>query len=40
VDEVRTDDPTGIPCPACGMKFASDRQLNGHILGAHRGKKE
>jgi hypothetical protein len=35
-DEVRQDDPTAVKCPACGAAFGSERQVNGHILGAHR----
>ena len=39
-DEARSDDPAAVHCPACGGAFATDRKLNGHILGAHRGKKQ
>ena len=39
-DEARADDPNAVFCPACKLPFGSDRKLNGHILGAHRGKKE
>jgi hypothetical protein len=37
-DEAPANDPNAVPCPACGMTFASERKLNGHILGAHRKK--
>ena len=40
VDEVPSTDPNAPKCPACGLAFATERKLNGHILGAHRGKKE
>jgi hypothetical protein len=40
VDEVPSTDPSAVPCPVCGLTFATERKLNGHILGAHRGKKE
>jgi hypothetical protein len=40
VDEVPVTDPNAPKCPACGLAFATERKLNGHILGAHRGKKE
>ncbi len=40
IDEVPTTDPDAPKCPACGLAFATERKLNGHILGAHRGKKE
>lgn len=36
VDEVPSNDPSAVPCPACGLTFATERKLNGHILGAHR----
>jgi hypothetical protein len=36
VDEVPTTDPNAVKCPACGDAFATDRKLNGHIMGAHR----
>jgi hypothetical protein len=36
--EVPAGDPSAVPCPVCGKTFASDRQVNGHILGAHRQK--
>jgi hypothetical protein len=39
VDEVPVTDANAPKCPACGLAFATDRKLNGHILGAHRGKK-
>lgn len=35
-DEARPTDPGAVACPACGATFATDRKLNGHILGAHR----
>ena len=35
-DEVPTTDPTAVKGPACGDAFATDRKLNGHIMGAHR----
>jgi uncharacterized C2H2 Zn-finger protein len=38
VDEVPTTDPNAVKCPACGDAFATDRKLNGHIMGAHRNK--
>lgn len=37
-DEVPSNDPSAVPCPACGLTFATERKLNGHILGAHRKK--
>ena len=40
VDEVFVTDPNASKCLACGLAFATERKLNGHILGAHRGKKE
>jgi len=40
VDEVPTTDPNAPKCPACGLAFATDRKLNGHIMGAHRNRKE
>ena len=39
-DEVPRTDLNGFKCPACGDAFVTDRKLNGHILGAHRGKKQ
>ena len=36
MDEVPTTDPNAVKCPACGDAFATDRKLNGHIMGAHR----
>ena len=37
-DEVPANDPSAVKCPVCNGAFASERQLNGHILGAHRKK--
>lgn len=40
VDEVPVTDPNAPKCPACGQAFATERKLNGHIMGAHRNRKE
>jgi len=34
--EVPAGDPSAEGCPVCGKTFASKRQVDGHILGAHR----
>jgi len=38
--EVPALTPGSVVCPVCAAVMGSDKALNGHILGAHRGKKE